>query len=606
MITPQSWDAVEAEHKAARVASGNLTEMERVLAIPLREVMIDDEAAIHIAGYWTETLRRHDDAPGLRPGQGLVLDDLYNAAAPVGVVGGLTVGGGKTLISMLAPEVIALATGTRPRTVVLVPAPLRKQWGRMCTQWSEHYKFTVQDAVSHGALSRPEGTDLLETLQPELIIIDECQAFRHLTSARTRRLIRYAVEHPTCRFVLLSGSLAADSIRDFAHLLELALRVGSVCPLSERELEKWCAVLDYRGEPQAADWRSIWPLVRKFSIACDDPGPLKLRSGRIAYSDRKSLAQRAFGRRLRTAPGVVLSTGGSCGASIRCAMYYPTDLDLSLTTPPSMASALRGLSNDWVLPDGELLVDALEVHRHSGTLAVGYYNRMVWEGGKNEEWIEARRGWAAAVRNTLEYYSRPGFDSPALVEASVKAGFASSELIARYQRWVAVRDEANPYSETIWLDGAREWLQRCVAVKLWQVKDSRTLVWWQSRPVAAALKDMGLEVFGAGSDQPPDSTDNPAVSIRVHREGANLQGGMGNERGWHRNLILEPAANPAWNQQLIGRTHRQGQRAGTIYADWFAATWPLRKTVEDTIARAHCLQNLTSEPQKMLQCDWVG
>ena len=85
---------------------------------------------------------------------------------------------------------------------------------------------------------------------------------------------------------------------------------------------------------------------------------------------------------------------------------------------------------------------------------------------------------------------------------------------------------------------------------------------------------MGFPLYGAGSDQPNDFVSIPACSLNVHREGANLQ------FGWHRNYIIEPPSSAAWWQQLMGRTHRNGQREGTVHFDVLAATWPSRRSME--------------------------
>jgi hypothetical protein len=182
--------------------------------------------------------------------------------------------------------------------------------------------------------------------------------------------------------------------------------------------------------------------------------------------------------------------------------------------------------------------------------------------------------------------------------ASVRAG------------WLAVADRygrKGPPSEAVWLDGARAWLVDAVDAWLNHIEREdpkgtanrgAALVWWESPVVGELMAELGLPMYGAGSDQPimpaapvdgireglpGDAT--PAVSRRVHGEGANLQ-------AWSRCLVLQPLPNGLKNEQLIGRIHRPGQHAGLCRVDWFAAAWPARRAVEVAIAKSHFLEDM--------------
>ena len=81
-------------------------------------------------------------------------------------------------------------------------------------------------------LSRPESADLLEELDPDLIILDEAHNVASFKSARTKRVFQFFRDRPDCRAIVMSGTLTSKSLNDFSHLVELALRDGSPIPTS--------------------------------------------------------------------------------------------------------------------------------------------------------------------------------------------------------------------------------------------------------------------------------------------------------------------------------------------------------------------------------------
>jgi len=504
----------------------------------------------------------------LRPEQAQALGAIAQAPAPRGSVVGLQVGGGKTLVGMLAPA----ALSPRPaRPLALVPAGLVGQWQSMHDDWSRDYHLPTMPAVSHHELSRPTSARLLETYRPDCLVIDEAHAFRHLTSARTKRLVRYVVANPGTRVVVMTGSLGADSLQDHAHLLELALRDGAPVPLNRHTLAQWCACIDHRGTPDVTDWATVWPLVRAFSRR--DPGPLTFTppSARIPHSTRVSLARAAFNARLRCTPGVTLSKGTVCTAALRMRLVRPRP-------PRAISDALTALSDRWALPDGTELVDALEMDRHRRTLSRGFYQCWDWgAAGPDEEWLDARRSWSRLVRNVLEYRSRAGMDSAALVADAAAQGRLGDRMRDAVNRWQTAHAALpkGPPTVTTWLPGCRAWLVDLV--ERWLTDHPRALVWYTTRSVGRALADV-LPVHGAGSDAPTAS--HAAASIRVHGTGTD-----GLHHRYPAALVVEPPASAQVWEQLLGRQHRPGARHPVVSVDVLTPTWVGRRAVEEAIAR---------------------
>lgn len=640
---------LQADPREARARRGTPSDTDRILALPRRDPSPADLDALRAR--WTAALRRpsptpHDDPrgdpPGLLADQALLLDDLDRAAAVpgLGAVNGSPVGGGKTLAALLAPAALAVAGAPARRVVALVPASLRGTWDREVDRWARwwpvgpvrHHAPGDPDpagapgagwpgvvVVSHETLSSPRGAGALDDLRPDLVIVDECHAFGRLGSARTKRLIRYAQTQPLTRFVLLTGTLASTSVRDYAHLLELALRDGSPVPTEPGLLAQWGAVLDPDGEPIRADWEAVWPVVRAGRRI--DPGPLAWDHRRIPHGDRREVARLGVGRWARCTPGLVLARGGGYGGTLVGRYHRPPP------PPPSVAEALGALEGRWVLPDGSEIVDALEIDRARRSLALGWWSRWAWPGGEPDtDWLDARRAWSGAVRAVIEYSGGPGWDSPALVAEAVDAGRGSASLRAAREAWLAVRDRygpTGPPSEVVWLDGARAWLVG--ALRAWleeAVQRHRdalgpqapgALVWYTSRAVegaVAAALGAGGAVYGAGS-APPDP-DGPqrfvGISGNVHAEGANLQTSVDGRGGWSLSLVVEPRASARWWEQAIGRTHRPGQRAGAVRVEIFTPPgrggWVARRAVERAIARADYLATVQGAPQKLGLVTW--
>src|ERR1017187_7499188 len=112
----------------------------------------------------------------------------------VGLFAPLAVGSGKTLLDLLAPLVVPNCR----RVALLIPPQLRAQL--LTVDWpfyAQHWKLpnlagaryfnpalpTVY-VISYSELSSAKSTDLLEKLQPDLIIADEAHLVRNRTAAR--------------------------------------------------------------------------------------------------------------------------------------------------------------------------------------------------------------------------------------------------------------------------------------------------------------------------------------------------------------------------------------------------------------------------------------
>jgi hypothetical protein len=253
-----------------------------------------------------------------------------------------------------------------------------------------------------------------------------------------------------------------------------------------------------------------------------------------------------------------------------------------------------------VLPDGTDVVDALHFSRAAAQLSMGFYYVWDWRGAPDFEWLEARNEWASACRWYLKRYSREGCDSPFLVEeytrAAVVEGRAiSQELTNALRAWDRQRHKPAPPVRAVWLDyGPIAW-----AVK-WARDRKAAFLWYSSRAVGEQLALFGMPVFGADQGTPAFK-EHPvcALSTAVFHKGKNFQ-------AWSDQLVLEvPRSATIW-EQLLGRTHRQGQRADEVRCDIALHTWPAQQGVAAAVAKARYIQAATGQPQRLVFADKIG
>ena len=496
------------------------SDLERILNIP-RAV---SEGTQEAADRWTDRLG--GVGATLRPIQGVSLDVIASFSGAFCMIG---VGHGKTLIALLAGTAAGAA-----RPLVIVPPALLQQMELEAIKWSRFFKFQPPTIISYGILSTQ--TDLLDRLKPDLIIADEAHYLRHKTASRTRRLLRYFQQN-LCGFIALSGTMTAKSLLDYEHLLELALRGRVPIPLNRYELERWAACIDPDGEPNQSDLNRLGYLVQWSN------------QSNLTPVNKESI-RRAFRERLTTTPGVISTRSGSCDASLYLTHHTPAH---SLT----VRRALKNLREKWETPDGEPLADSSMKSRAFKNLCTGFYYVWEWgETGPNLEWLEARRNLNRLVSRVLRYSSREGRDSPALVMKWSRAGGGNLELQKAVSLWDEIKDDAAPATVPVWI--CKEKIQYIMDF-LFDLSDP-AIFWYSSKAMGDALTLLGLDCRGAGS-LPPDGK-TCAASIAVHGKGRNLQ-------MYSRCFVVEPPANGATWEQLLGRTHRAGQGEHSVWWDYF-------------------------------------
>ena len=532
-------------------------ELVRVSRLPRR--VWTPEAVEGIVHEFTRLLKTPEGEMTLRPIQAVA---LYEIAEQGGLFGVMSCGAGKTLVAFLAPVVYGAK-----RPLLLVPAGLMGKTLRDRERLQRHWLLPELNIESYDLLGRVQAADLLDQYDPDLLVCDEVHKLKYVSdSAVAKRTRRWFREHPRTGCVAMSGTMTKRSLHDFVHILFWCLPPGSVpLPRVYSDLESWADALDER---KVQDRRR-------------DPGALKVLCNEeelgIWEQDRRFAARRAFRRRLVETAGVVATYEAAVDASLTINAVEPTVSSV-------IDDAFAKLRTDWELPDGQTVLDGLGMFRHARELAAGFYYR--WATPAPQHWLEARRKWAAFVRRQLGHPRK--LDS----ELQVALQFpATAELV----EWRRVEKDYEPETAAVWLDDgvlkfAAEW-----------AAEHRGIVWVEHTCVGERLADdFGFAYYGKegltcdGRYIEDHPTNAPLVaSIHSNREGRNLQ-------AWSTNLILSPLPDGERTEQLLSRTHREGQEADevvvdvvTVCAEHVRALWQAVRDCEYVLA-------CTGSPQKIL------
>ena len=529
----------------------------------------------------------------MRPIQSEALAAIEEEGAGLFSIG---VGWGKTLIGFLA----ASAAGAGA-TIYLCPASTLAQAKAMYQEAKQHFRLKPCVFIPYSRLSRPEGTSMLETTLKELrrdegvsedsviMVADEAHKIQRLTSARTKRVMRFLEAHPRLRFVAMSGTLTSKSIKDMAGLAELALGEGSPVPRKRLHLDAWAECLDVNGQPNPRQWDIVTPLWSAYNTDSII---------NVYGRERRRRMRESFQKRFRSAPGVVASEVGALGCSLEVASVR------NLSVPSVVQEAIALVTEEDESPNGEVLPDDISKWRVLRQLSNGFYYRWVWPNDEvDEDWMSSRNRWNRQVRIQLERNAEEGYDSPLLVANRIRQEVergASDEIHRAWLSWFdsGQSGKPSPPVETVWLsdyvlDYIDTWIDKHKGGTV------PLIIWYESRAMGEALiTRQRMGVYGPGVEVPAAPV-TCAMSIRAHGIGKNLQ-------GWAKQLIVSPpSGGKAW-EQLLGRTHRPGQQADVVEAHVLqhteSFTTALRKAKED----AYYIEQATGSRQKLCYCTYTN
>lgn len=482
-----------------------------------------------------------------------------------------------TLISLLACLVLEAK-----RPLLILPAKLIEKTKREAATLRKHWVIPgYVRMVSYELLGRQNHAKLLEEMSPDLIIADEAHKLKNTSAAVTRRVKRYMDAHPETAFVAMSGTITKRSLHDYAHLAAWALKKTNPTPATFADRMAWGAALDEKTTMAQKQERIAPGALVEFCTEEERAEYTKAHD----LEDALSIIRQAYRRHVVRTPGFVGSQDGALGVSLVIdSLHAPL--------PERVSEAIREMQQTWERPDGIEIMDAIELWRHLREISCGFYYR--WNPEPPEPWRMARSAWAKFVREVLRT-NRIGLDSESQVARAVDEGRYPSDVL---RRWRAVRNTFVPNTEAVWLHDTS-----IKAILHWAKDNPNGIVWVEHIELGLALEKMGLPYYGRGgcnsAGKPIEAhpVGTPlAASIASNAEGRNLQ-------SWSANLITSPPTSGATWEQLLGRTHRDGQQADEVSCTLLLSLPVQFEAFERACRDAKYIQDTTGQAQKLCYAD---
>lgn len=564
LVSEQPELARKSFYRRSEVHAG--PEWFRIVNLPRRALDLD--AVPDLTPLWALP----DGTMKLWPVQSLALLEAERCG---GLFVSIPVGGGKTLLATLLPDAMK-----SQKAVILVPAQMKRK--TLETTWPElqwHFRLPLERVtlVSYTQLERAPG-DVLEQLQPDLVIADEAHLLKNKDAARTARFLRYFKERPETRCVAMSGTFTNQSLHDYAHLLRLCLKDRSPLPADYMTLAEWGEALDVSDDPRPAG---------ALDRLCE--------SRDHVHSDHRD----RFACRLTSTPGVVALPSGFRGQEL-------TVRRREIAPPPALAATIDRLRKEWVIDpttfegqedQAEEITDDLTFARLLRQLATGFYLRWDWpERIRDVEWLAARSTWGRSVRHILRYSRRPGLDSPMLVAAAANRGELAKEHQEAWQAWTQVKDRKQPPTVAVWLS---DYLVRDVVEWVHSADGLGPGIVWYESPTLGEQIAKALQV-----ERPEVATDikpgGPLV-LSVLKFGTGVDG----LQHHYQRALYTTVPNAKQIEQSLGRIHRPGQTK-PVTADILMPIPECFDVLETTRRKAEYAEKTGFGEQKILHCKTEG
>lgn len=484
------------------------------------------------------------------------------------------VGTGKTLMIGLLPTLMAAHPRTPcTRPLIVVPGSLREKTEAEFASARAHWRVAHQYWLeSYTALAQESRADILDERQPDMLLFDEPDGLRRI-NATSRRIGRYLQSrrerglHTFCGF--FHATPYRDAITDCGHMINWALGESSPLPSDPVELGQWSSWLDqedglgkisftkYFGEPPR--------------LAPDGPTP-----DAVAWSEDR------FRERVTSCPGLILSDDTFTGSELSVHVH---NVDPGLNREFEMLRTLWQKPDGFQLADGSEASDPDEVNTWSTwavarQMAIGMFYRA--DPAPPKAWMAARKVWFDYVRAMIEAPNSK-FDTEKQVrtaceKAAERGGRKSTEL----ETWLRLKDTFVPNAVPVWmsthaLDAAKAWGSRGPGI-IWtdHVAFGQRLA---QETGWAFYGQRGLDSLGRRIEDAPSAT--PVIASRLaNQRGRNLQ------HSFSRNLIMAVPNAGVDFEQLLGRTHRHGQRASKVSVDIYCACSEHAKALDSKLPKS--------------------
>lgn len=500
-------------------------------------------------------------------------------------------GAGKTLISLLGPTLLRAQ-----RPVLTVPAALIdktfEEGFRLAKHFAVHPAFLDdrddhRRVLSYEEISHKNGSVKLVQRSPDVWVFDEVHKLKSRSSARTRKIAN-AVRHFRPAVIALSASPSGRKFSEYWGPIKWALGERCPLPLNLQSYLAWSCALDEK-VPDGARL---------------DPGPLcELTPGDLrseaelaagAILDRREQAQRAFGRRFISAPGVFSTRDDVPAVGLTITIRH-------LPAPAPIRAAVELLRAEWATPDGHEFESALELWARERWMSRGGWYR--WEPYAPDEWLCARKAWHGAMREVVRN-SQKYFSDSELREGVLGGARGLAELRPILDAWKEIEPSFEPNSVWQWLpEGSYVVIED--AVSWLRENPKHGIVWVLHDAVGAAIARLaGVPFYQAGArdgvgNHAMHAKSSAVMSLRSCGEGQNLQ-------HFNANYFAEYYPKGDVFEQNIARTHRDGQKADDVTVVIPVMTQGDARGLSQAVADAKGIEAKQQTPQKLCYGTWLG
>lgn len=581
-------------------------EIDRIVSLPIVDQV--DDAVVEAFCKQEVQPEYYNDGFRLFPSQvGAVLAyDIHGGAfLPIGV------GWGKTLISLMIAN-RAWERGESKRSLLIVPSqvysqlvktdiPQARRWvglnvpfKYMGGQTAKTRRRLAESGISgcyvmpYSLLSTKDAEETLNAIAPDLIILDEAHNVKNPKAARTQRLRRYmSAQQPA--LVALSGTITSKSIRDYHHLISVALKRTCPLPLSDSLATNWSYVLDPEkigmGQGESGKHGKTGPLMPLVNWARQNFPTEEIPVGVPGF-------RKAYKLRLTHTPGVVSTGDAEIGTSLTLRnepVPYQDHEDFG-----KLKRLMQRVEDEWITPSGDEIEHGFHKWRFLNELTAGFYYKLRWptieeltNKGLSEPQAkdylkraqkhhEARQEYASNLRRWIQYKGRPGLDTPLLIANNMSnhgARDVGKPLFAKYTAMKELEFDGMPerISEPVRIcdykiQASVKWARELVK------KKKGGLIWYHHNEVGRwlteALEAEGLPVVWCPSEAQrkgsnerilDKSNGNKIIvaSMGGHGTGKNLQ-----HLEFQRFHQFPRQASLL--EQVLGRLHRNGQQADEL------------------------------------------
>jgi hypothetical protein len=543
----------------------------------------------------------------LNPVQAWTLRELPKTR---GIFGLISVGFGKTILGLLAPLSIPGV-----KTVVILAKPnQRLHYRNAYLRLREHFlvpsfildKTDIEGAsfivagtpvlhfVPYSLLSSYKSTDLFKRLNPDAIIADEVHSIAAQTT-RTTRFLKYMGSREDVVFAGWSGSTVKRSIKDVSHLAAHALGLGSPYPIWPSEVAKWAAVIDPLPLPDTSSDTAI-ALKKAF-----DKNASKVTG--IFSSMRNDGIREGHRERLITTPGIISTRASAATASLSMKLREPPKM------PEAVKKALLDVRVDEVRPDGEILVENIDIIMCAKSVACGWFEYWAYPKGEPaeliEEWFASRKLWSKALRRKL-LLGETHLDSPMLCANAAERAWRTPKydgslptwLEESWPAWARVKELVQPDPRVRWID---DYLARDAAE--WAT-ENKGVVWCQSRALGLKIAEITGLPYHAGGPKGEEKIlaekGDRSIIASIDAYGTGLDG---LQNKFYKQLITEPPSSGDRWEQLLGRLVRIGQPEDTVETEVYAHTAEIKDALRKAFVLAEFIEATTPNKQLLLSAD---